>query len=886
MPALAGSTYTLAADLLLTASSGVVYVDMIFMNDANTILLDAPQTNAPAGTDFSTADTNRKLYKCTATAPAGTTKVACRFVVSGVMGLTVAAVRRMKLELGDKATSYSADASAFTAYTTAYSASGQVASLTSTVSTLNGTVSSQATSISTLTSGLSSLTNTVTASSNPNLLQNGGFENQILGWTPEGTATGGWFSTIWAWGRYARNTTAWAGGAGTYGILRSTAVPCQAGVVFTAAADADILANAAGAVAYIQLMWTTSSGLAYTDGPNRAVGTHSIAFDDTGASRALFKVTGTAPANTTAVAVRLVVSAPSGVTISEMNWRQAKLEKGSIATPYSGEASAVQMFQAYSDLNTSFATVSSTVSSQGSSISSLQTAMTTANGNIATLTNTLNASSSPNLMDNGGFENGLTGWVSNVSGWNIANNGTWGTYAYRQGDFTGTAYMFKDVSGITAGGVYTITCDPNVYMTSGTYSLNWQIQWLNSSNAIISSLDGPSITGAGLGFRNDGVNRAAIKTTGTAPAGTVLARFVLYFNKLSGTMAEIDMRQVKLELGTIATPFSSEASIKSVYTVANTATSSLATLTTTVNTQGSSITTLQSAMSTAQGDVATLKQKVTTGSGNLLPNSSFAAAGWPAGWDWYSPFPGSYTEGPARDLAGNDWRPGGNFGNGWGEHTWGLRQTNGNSGDWGQLHCQRVPVQGSKWYSFELIQACHRATAGVKIEWYDASNNYISVSDAGYIAVGTGGTNINNWTNRYIKGQAPSNAAFAVCVAYKSGTNTSLDSYMWICRPMLREVDANYVGPSAYTPSGDRASIETIQSSVNGVLAKYGVTLDVNNYITGFQQLNNGATGSFIINADYFAIVKPGGGVRTEYSVGNWRAYDGSGVLRARWGVW
>lgn len=1013
----AGSTYTLAADMQLLATSGVVYVDMQFMNDANTVLLDAPQTNVPAGTEFSIADTNRKLYKCTATAPAGTTKVLCRFVVSGVTGLTIAAVRRMKLELGDKATSFTSEASSYTAYTTAYSANGQLATLSSTVSTLGSTVSTQATSITglqsaaanvtgnlltntdagvdlsgwaqggtmltgvsfgrnlagdswrptgesvlgiyqangtstgyqeitetisvvagkyyelsslvaahrcvvqliiqwwdasnvqvavdssstlgpvtpgttladwpilykralaptgavkatcylrkysttagqadshgmfcrpqfvqttvdgaspvpyspgsgkatlqTINGSLATMTTIVAASSNPNLLQNGGFENQLLGWTPEGTASGGWTSTIWAWGRYARNTTAWAGGSGVYGILRSTSVPCQAGVVFTATADADILANVTGAVAYIQLMWTTTGGPAYTDGPNRAVGTHSIAFDDTGASRDLFKVTGTAPANTTAVAVRLVVSAPAGVTISEMNWRQAKLEKGSIATPYSGEASAVQMYQAYSDLNGSYATLSSTVSSQGASISSLQTSMTTANGNIATLTNTLNASSSPNLMDNGGFENGLTGWVSNVSGWNIANNGTWGTYAYRQGDFTGTAYMFKDVSGIAPGWPYTITCDPNVTMSSGTYSLLWQIQWMNSSNAIISSLDGPSITGAGLGFRNDGVNRAAIKTTGTAPAGTVLARFVLYFTKNSGTMVEIDMRQVKLELGTIATPFSPEASIRSVYTAANTNTSSIATINSTLSTTNSNVSSLQSAMSTANGNIATLQQTAAVGSGNLLPNSSFSQSGWPAGWDWYSPTPGSYTEGPVRDLAGNDWRPGGNFGAGWGEHNWGLRQTNGNSGDWGQLHSQRVPVQGNKYYSFEVFVACHRANNGIKIEWYDAGNTFISAADAGTTGVGTGGTNINGWTNKYAKGQAPANAAFAVCVSYKSGTTSGGDSYMWICRPMLIEVKSTYVGPSAYTPSGDRAAVEVIQTAVNtqaGKLAAY-----------------------------------------------------------------
>lgn len=53
------------------------------------------------------------------------------------------------------------------------------------------------------------------------------------------------------------------------------------------------------------------------------------------------------------------------------------------------------------------------------------------------------------------------------------------------------------------------------------------------------------------------------------------------------------------------------------------------------------------------------------------------------------------------------------------------------------------------------------------------------------------------------------------------------------------------------------ASITTLQTSVDGLEAKYGVSLNVNGYITGFQQNNNGSSGSFIITADRFAIVDP-----------------------------
>jgi hypothetical protein len=54
------------------------------------------------------------------------------------------------------------------------------------------------------------------------------------------------------------------------------------------------------------------------------------------------------------------------------------------------------------------------------------------------------------------------------------------------------------------------------------------------------------------------------------------------------------------------------------------------------------------------------------------------------------------------------------------------------------------------------------------------------------------------------------------------------------------------------------ASVSTLAQSVDGVKARYGVSLDVNGYVTGFVQNNDGSSGSFVILADRFAIVQPG----------------------------
>ena len=55
------------------------------------------------------------------------------------------------------------------------------------------------------------------------------------------------------------------------------------------------------------------------------------------------------------------------------------------------------------------------------------------------------------------------------------------------------------------------------------------------------------------------------------------------------------------------------------------------------------------------------------------------------------------------------------------------------------------------------------------------------------------------------------------------------------------------------------ADIDAAESNITGLLARYGVALTVNNYVTGFVQNNDGTTGNFAVLADKFAIVEPAG---------------------------
>lgn len=97
---------------------------------------------------------------------------------------------------------------------------------------------------------------------------------------------------------------------------------------------------------------------------------------------------------------------------------------------------------------------------------------------------------------------------------------------------------------------------------------------------------------------------------------------------------------------------------------------------------------------------------------------------------------------------------------------------------------------------------------------------------------------------------------------------------------------ASNVTSLSTTVGGHTTTISNHTTSINGILGKYGVTIDVNGYVSGFQLNSGGTTSEFIINADNFEIRKPGGGAKTEYSDGNWRIYDSGGTLRVRLGIW
>lgn len=92
------------------------------------------------------------------------------------------------------------------------------------------------------------------------------------------------------------------------------------------------------------------------------------------------------------------------------------------------------------------------------------------------------------------------------------------------------------------------------------------------------------------------------------------------------------------------------------------------------------------------------------------------------------------------------------------------------------------------------------------------------------------------------------------------------------------------IGANTASITQQSSVLVDVQGNVVTLFARAAVTLDVNGYMTGWEQNNNGQVGSFIIHTDYFAIRKPGGGAKTEAYDGNFYFTNGAGVLKVEIG--
>jgi len=535
-------------------------------------------------------------------------------------------------------------------------ANQSIASLTTRVSSAESSISSQSSAITSLQGSVATLTTRINAA-NPNLLKNGGFENGMANWS---VTNGGPFASqlSGSWGTVARTTSNVANGA--YIVIVSDLVSVYQ-VTHTLSAESAFYINGGTGVGYTEIIWYASNGtteLRHDFGPQL---TATYDFTLNGEGRRLLTWSIFPPAGAALARVVLTARKDSG-TLTSLDWRQIKLEASTMATPYSSEAQIVQTASAVSTLNGSVATLSSTVSTQGASISSLQSASSTQAGQIASMQTTIgtqgstitqqgsaistlqgnysslsstvtaqgatissqataisslqgrastletrvSAGTSPNLISNGSFENGLAGWTD-TSGWGAANANGWGYHAVTGANVADGSYTYITSSRapIYPNSTYTASADLVQFISGGTGYQYVELLWYAGDGSYLSTAYGPTRV-AGYDFDASGASRQTLKVTAQAPGNAAFANVRATFFKQNGVSQGFGVRQVKLERGAVASAYSTEASVAQAFSALSTLNTQYASLSSTVSTQGVTVSQNSTAITTLNSNVSSL----------------------------------------------------------------------------------------------------------------------------------------------------------------------------------------------------------------------------------------------------------------------------------------
>ena len=755
----------------------------------------------------------------------------------------------------------SAESSITTNATAITGLTGRTATLETTVSSQGASISTLQTTTSTTSANLATLTTRVNAAST-NLLKYGGFESGATGWTIVGAAS--WGVVNGYWGPFVNTAGLSNGNAG----LQSEQFDASPGQAWTASVDAEFLATAGQM--YLQMAFLVSGSWTTVGTVYKTLG---AGFTSTADGR--LRTTQTAPANATKVRIQIGVVNVTGVT--NCGFRQAKLEVGSIMSPYSNEASVYQTIQTLTTATGSLATLQTTVSTQGSSITSLQssytslngslaslttrvgtaessitslqsasttqagqistlqstvttqgasisanaTAITSLEGNVASLTTRVNAAQT-NLLPNGGLENGFADAIDS-GGFIFGNGGNWGPIATTTTNGT-RVFQFGDIiGGVQAGATYWVSCDPLAYGASTIYC---DLLFLDASGNVL--LDGGQnvLTGP-FDFSGDNTRRALIAMSAVAPSGATRIRARVVGNVVDNAI--VGFRRVKVERGETWTGFSSEASIVQSFTAYSGLNSSLATLSTTVSTQGGSITSLQSSFTSLNGTVSSLSSTVAAQGASIstLQSASSTQSGQIATLQTQIVLGGNLLQNTdfAVDLSGWSFAQSGSshsgsrdlLGTGYrlpNEHTACIYQSNSNAADYAFWQSTAVAVEPGKYYEASCLGANVNANLTIYLRFQDANGNTVQDFTAAKTSDSQGAT-LSAFLPLFKRGLAPVGATKAVVILLKNGTRTGSDSYGWFTRPQLAQVPGTTGGPVAYSPGSASTTISTQATAIS-----------------------------------------------------------------------
>ena len=129
------------------------------------------------------------------------------------------------------------------------------------------------------------------------------------------------------------------------------------------------------------------------------------------------------------------------------------------------------------------------------------------------------------------------------------------------------------------------------------------------------------------------------------------------------------------------------------------------------------------------------------------------------------------------------------------------------------------------------------------IGWFNAAGANLGYPDGpGEFVPASGGQSLNQFTRRWFKAQAPSDAAFAIVIFRKLATNSGGDSWLWLCRPMFGECSASTTEPRPFTHgnarnlAGQILSANNVTADLRGrVQATAGLTVQAGNRVAGMR---------------------------------------------------
>lgn len=490
-----------------------------------------------------------------------------------------------------------------------------------TLTTYGTNISNVTQQASTTAGNLATLEKTVQAG-NLNLLKNGGFDNGLVNWNTVGT----WQAAPLATAVYGRHVYALATANNQTLWIYSEMMPIKAGLTYAASARMRVLGTTGRA--RLDVEWFDANMQQIT--PN-AYGNSIQAPKEFGeASRTSTAAVGTAPNGAVWARVRLIGELLS--TGDQVAFQQAKFEIGAAPTAYSSEATTTQTFTAIQTTNEQVAQLSTTVGTQGSSITSLQTATSNLQGDMATVQTRLLAGS-PNLLGNGGFEDGLRAWNAEIGSWSAVAGNVWGSYAdwSRQGAQTSgeRAVVLAHAPVLFDPGLpFTFTIDASAYNEAGNSYARLEVDFFADaamSQRIGSTFGGPAAYNLWFG-NTPGQNRKNLAVSGVSPNHTqaMWAKCrVIFGNMTNDGRSGASVRQAKFERSPVPTTYSNEVSLTQSYQAISSLDGQRAAMQSQLNTQGSSINDLRTSTTTLQGSVAQVTQRLVAGSPNLLPNGGF-----------------------------------------------------------------------------------------------------------------------------------------------------------------------------------------------------------------------------------------------------------------------